>query len=611
MRLNKESATGRQRQGRGEPPIYLFGPFALDPTERRLSRQHVGSVVLPGKAWQILVMLVEAAGRLVTHETFRSRLWPNAVVEDRTLTVHMSTLRKALGAGPPSGYIETVAGIGYRLAIPVRVLSRTSAPPRAADVPLSIPLAVRPFSAGGVGEVDSYLGVGMADALATALGSVPGLTVSPVDALEDAEGAIDTIEVGRALGVGHVLEGSVQLQDEQLQVSARLIDIASGRTQWSERFAQPQQNGPELQDAIVQRVANSIGRKSNDDHDALHSYRPHSTQAYFLQLQARASLKLFVRLPTMKALGLFERAVALDPGYALAHAGLASTYLRLGSTALVQALPSDEAMPLARKSAERALALDDRLAEAWAVLGREKMEYEWDWDGAEADLAHAVALNPSSVEALTGYGEFLGAMAYHREAVETMETARRLDPRNVQTLQHLALAYWLAGDSERAIALASESQAISPQAIQVVAASSCILDYIGRHDEGMAARIAFLRGLPEARSFAEQLEELNRSEGWRAAMMAWLARLERMARWETAAVQWMVVDEPERALDALEHCVSQKATYIRFAAVLPPLLPLHDHPRFQRILRSLNLQGRVAARVSSLIPESPGNSGRP
>jgi DNA-binding winged helix-turn-helix (wHTH) protein/tetratricopeptide (TPR) repeat protein len=611
MRLGKEFEIGRHEQARGEQPIYFFGPFTLDSTERRLFRQHAGPVVLPGKAWQILVMLVEAGGRLVTHETFRSKLWPNAVVEDRTLTVHMSTLRKALGAGPSSGYIETVAGIGYRLSVPVRVLSRTSTPPRATDVARSHPLAVRPFSTGGVGAADSYLGVGMADALATALGSVPGLSVSPVDAMEERADATDTIEAGRALGVGHVLEGSVQLQDEQLQVSARLIEIASGRTQWSERFAQPKQNGPEVQDAIVQRVANSIGRESNDDGAALHSYRPRSTEAYFLQLQARASLRLFVRLPTMKALGLFERAVALDPDYALAHAGLASTYLHLGSTALVQALPSDEAMPIARKSAERALALDDRLAEAWAVLGREKMEYEWDWDGAEADLAHAVALNPSSVEALTGYGEFLSAMAYHREAIETMEKARRLDPRNVQTLQHLALAYWLAGDGERAIAVASESQSISPQAIQVVAASSCILDHAGRHEEGMAARIAFLRGLPEARLFAEELEELNRSEGWREAMMAWLARLERKARWETAAVQWMVVDEPERALDALEHCVSQKATYIRFAAVLPPLLPLHNHPRFQRILGVLNLQGRVSARVSSLIPESPGNAGRP
>src|SRR5882724_13447270 len=100
-------------------PTYAFGPFVLDPVERRLTR-HGRRVAVPAKAWQILVMLVEAGGRLVPHETFRARLWPNVVVEDRTLTVHVSTLRKTLGAG--ADLIETVAGAGYRLAAPVRTL---------------------------------------------------------------------------------------------------------------------------------------------------------------------------------------------------------------------------------------------------------------------------------------------------------------------------------------------------------------------------------------------------------------------------------------------------------------------------------------------------------
>src|SRR5262245_2802769 len=103
-------------------PVYSFGPFVLDPADRRLTcdGRRVG---VPAKAWQILVMLVEAGGRLVSHETFRARLWPNVVVEDRTLTVHMSTLRKALSNGTPSEVIETVPRAGYCVAVPVRVLS--------------------------------------------------------------------------------------------------------------------------------------------------------------------------------------------------------------------------------------------------------------------------------------------------------------------------------------------------------------------------------------------------------------------------------------------------------------------------------------------------------
>src|SRR4030095_6127874 len=142
--------------------VYAFGPFILDTAGRRLTRDGQ-RLAVPGKAWQILLMLAEAGGRLVSHDTFRARLWPNIVVEDRTLTVHMSTLRKALGDGA-ARLIETVSREGYRLAAPVRVL------PQADDAPpiaTAKTLAVRPFSTPELAEADSYLGIGIADAVTT------------------------------------------------------------------------------------------------------------------------------------------------------------------------------------------------------------------------------------------------------------------------------------------------------------------------------------------------------------------------------------------------------------------------------------------------------------
>ena len=433
-------------------PIYAFGPFVLDPAERRLTRDG-RRVAVPGKARQILVLLAEAGGRLVSHDTFRETLWPDVVVEDRTLTVHMSTLRKALGDA--AALIETVSGEGYRLAVPVRVLS--AAAPRSASTPPPTgagTLAVRSFATGDLADGDIYLGVGIADAVSTALGGMAGLTVSPVEAMDDLANA-------RSLGVNHLLEGTVQRSAESLRVSARLIEVASGRTEWSESFEQSQGNGAALQDAIAERVATSLPQSSSVDL-GVHSYRPRAAEAYFLQLEARAHLKPFTRLPLIKALTLFEQALTLDPDYAMAHAGLASTYLLMASTAMLRPLQVDEAMPMARRHAQRAIALDEGLAEAWAALGRVKMEYDWDWDGAEADLAHAVALNPSSVEALGTFGQFLSAMGRHDEAMEAMEQARRLDPRSVETLQHLAIAYWMAGQGERALQAVDDSLKVLP-----------------------------------------------------------------------------------------------------------------------------------------------------
>src|SRR4051812_37509378 len=134
-------------------PVYSFGPFVLDPAERRLTRDG-RQVAVPAKAWQILLMLAEAGGRLVLHEAFRAKLWPNVVVEDRTLTVHMSTLRKALG---DSALIETVARAGYRLTVPVRFLSDTDRPTPVVSAAERRTLAVRPFSTGDLDEDDRYL----------------------------------------------------------------------------------------------------------------------------------------------------------------------------------------------------------------------------------------------------------------------------------------------------------------------------------------------------------------------------------------------------------------------------------------------------------------------
>jgi DNA-binding winged helix-turn-helix (wHTH) protein/tetratricopeptide (TPR) repeat protein len=559
-------------------PIYSFGPFVLDPPERRLTRDG-RRIAVPAKAWQILMMLAEAGGRLVRHETFRATLWPNVVVEDRTLTVHMSTLRKALGS---ADVIETVSRTGYRLAVPVRVLPEADSPTATPPVEAST-LAVRPFSTGDLADDDHYLGVGIADAVGTALGTVRGLSVSPVGAVEDSRR--DKVEATRRLGVRHLLEGAVERNAERLQVTARLIDVESGRTELSERFEQSRADGVALQDEIATWVAASLPQSSTVD---LRSYQPRATEAYFLQLQARAHLKPFTRLPLLKAHALFEQALALDPDYAMAHAGLGSTYLLLASTAMLRPLPADEAMPLARQAAERALALDEGLAEAWAVLGRVKMEYDWDWDGAEADLGHAVALNGSSVEALGTLGQFLSAMGRHDEAIEAMRQARRLDPRHVETLQHLAMA----GQPERALETASESLKVEDTP-RIHYGRMMVLDQLGRHDEAMVERLTTLRGLAVAQGLADHVDVVARTESWQTAMEVWIALLERTNRWEGAAMQWMAAGRPDRALDALEHCVKARTTYLCFVAQTPSFQPLHNNPRFRDILRTLKLDGRT------------------
>jgi len=116
---------------------------------------------------------------------------------------------------------------------------------------------------------------------------------------------------------------------------------------------------------------------------------------------------------------------------------------------------------------------------------------------------------------------------------------------------------------------------------------------LGRRDEAMAERLTTLRGLSVAEGLAEHVEALARNKGWREAMIVWIGLLERTNRWEGAAQQWVAVGEPGRALDALEHCVRARTTYLCFTAQNPCFRPLHGDPRFEQILRTLKLDGRA------------------
>lgn len=456
--------------------VYEFGPFVLDTVERRLTRGQE-RVPIGGKALQILQLLAEASGRLVERGTFYERLWPGATVEDRTLTVHISTLRRLLGdAGSSSSVIKTVAGAGYRLLPPVQI--------RVEGAQASAPL--------------------------------------PRNA--------NTLRVAK-------WGGSLLPMQEQ-----------------------PSRPG----------------------------YRPRIAEAYFLQVQARALLEIAERKPTLKALGLFEQALALDPDYAIAHAGLASTYLQMASSSILRPLPLAEATRLAYQSAQRAIALDETLAEAWATLGKLKMNYEWDWQGAEADLDHAMALAPNDVDTLMACGRFLSATGQHAAAINVLNRARALEPTRRETLEFVGQACWYAGRIEPALAALAGAIALPPPEKRGHFRRMLMLDQIGRHDEAMADRCMWLQICGEPAT-ASRLRELESGSGWKAAMIEWLPIVERVNLWPEAAQQWMAVGDPERALHALERGLVERSTNMSFLMEAPSFRPLHGVPRFCRITQQIGL----------------------
>jgi DNA-binding winged helix-turn-helix (wHTH) protein len=439
-RVASQGQKVRPKRGPGVA-LYEFGSFVLDASERRLMRRGE-RLPVTGKTLDVLRLLVEAEGRLIDRQTFNAQLWPEVVVEDRNLTVHISTLRKALG----SGCIETVSRNGYRLAVPVRALN---------------------------GEA--------------------------------------------------------------------------------------------------------------------------SSESQLVEREARYQLSQAERIPALKALGLFERALALDANDAGALAGLASTYLLLSSTTIRRPLPVDEAVQLATDAAQRALAIDPRQGEAYAVLGRLKMTYGRDWHGAEADLLRAVSLAPHSVEAQLAHGLFLSAVGRHEEAVAALAQACELDPTRREMHERLGLAWWMAGDGERALAALADSVALDPAARRPHFRRMVVLDQLGRHDEAAGERAIWLKLFGDGAE-ADRLDGLARRSGYRAAMVEWIAMLGKLNQWFEVAIQAMTIGERTQALDALERCVDERADNAPFIAEFPPFRPLVGELRFERLLATLGLRSSGAGR---------------
>lgn len=609
--------------------VYRFGPFVLDVRERRLTRDGE-RLALTGKTVDVLILLVEAGGRLVERATFQTRLWPDTVVEERNLTVHIATLRKLLNNGGAVDYIETVPKAGYRLTVPVAVSDGAPGPaaspaPRSAprlrptvlaagllvvlaggawigsdavphfgakpelSAPTLVRLAVLPFATPGLADAEKFLGLGIADAIITQLGGTSRIAVRPTSTVKGFAGTEDPTAVGRQLDVQAVMEGLIQREGDRLRVTVQLVDVASGTTRWAEGFDRPISDIFDLQDAIAARVAGTlVPQLAAEARAGASPSQTSSPEAYLLQVQARVNLSRVERAPALRAVEQFRQAIALDPGYATAYAGLASAYVLLTRSEITRALSPAEGQRLVQDAAQQALALDGRMGEAHAALAAMKFAYEWDWDGAEAGYRQALAASPNSVEAAESYGWFLAARGRFDAALAVLEGARRNDPLRREIIEYIGLVRWMAGSGEGALATLSEATALDPEARRPYLRRMFVLDQLRRHDEAMAERVKWL-ALFKSQDLADLLLEIQQREGYPAAMTRWLIFLDRFDQPYEVAMQWMAVDEPDKALAALERCVSTKCSGAPFLRANPSFRPLAGDRRFEALALRVNL----------------------
>jgi len=617
---------------------YELGPFQIDPNERQLSRDGK-TIPLTAKAFDTLLVLVHSGGHLVEKSELMKAVWGDCFVEESNLAVTVSMVRKALGdEGEERKYIQTVAKRGYRLREAVRPVPQ----PVASTTPASGPgellkkrlkwsgaaallkiavlvvailagaagwmrlhnargavpqiqsLAVLPFhTLTAISDSRDYLGLGIADALITKLGTTGRVVVRPTSAvMKYASGSMDPLAAGREQNVDAILDGRIQSLSDTVRVTVQLVRVSDGASLWAESFEENPQRVFALEDAVADRIADSMSISlSGEQKKRMVRGQTENAAAYQLYLRGRYFWNKRTKDGLQRSISYYDQAVAEDPKYALAYAGLADSYGLLGSYGIESASQSD---PRAKAAAVKALQLDDSLAEAHSSLGMIYFFDEWNWPMAEREFQQAINLNPNYSIAHTWYGLNLAALGKFDEAIEQVRRAQALDPLSLIVGTDVGRILYLSRDYDHAVAAYHKVLDLDPNFARAHTrlgmAYAAKGDYRSAGEEFQKALrlsgpdpylyglLGYTQAMAENRSGAKRLlsELLQRSHRDYVPPFS-------------VALIYVGIGDRQAALAWLDKAYQDHSALMVYAKTDPLLDPLRSEPRFAALLQRMKL----------------------
>jgi TolB-like protein/Flp pilus assembly protein TadD len=452
-------------------------------------------------------------------------------------------------------------------------------------------IAVLPFKPLGQSEDDQLLGLGMADALITRLGNVGPVVVRPTSAVRKYTSLDqDPAAVGRELKVESVLEGSVQRAGDRVRVTVQLVGVQGGAPLWSGKFDEQFTDIFAVQDAISEHVAEALTLQlTGEERGRLNKRYTENTEAYVLYLKGRYYWNKRTREGTTKSLEFYDRAISLDPNFALAYAGLADSYYGLSD----QYLPPQEVMPKARAAAQKALEIDNDLAEAHVSLGVVLMYYDWDWAGAEKEFTQAVRLNPRYALAHHHYKSFLMRMGRQEEAAREAALAHELDPTSLVIAANLGLPYYYGRDYDKALDYFRAASDMDPNFYFAHLFQGWAYEQKGQFAEAVQ-EFETCRRLDDSPIIIGSLAHAYAVSGRRAEARALLSELQRTESGRFVdpyylAVVYAGLGEREQAFEQLDRAYRARDETLTWLKIDPRLDPLRADPRFADLLQSLRL----------------------
>jgi TolB-like protein/DNA-binding winged helix-turn-helix (wHTH) protein len=624
--------------------ILRFGSFEANVQAGELRKRGL-KVRLQDQPFQILVMLLERPGDLVTRQEIHQKLWPvdTFVDFDHGLNNAINRLRETLGdSADTPRFIETLPRKGYRfiaqvtgegqlaeaenlaaVATPVvetgpidpklrswpRFLVatlicclalaaiaflgwRTRAGPLPG--PEYVMLAVLPFQNLSGDPSQDYFSDGLTEEMIAQLGALSpdqlGV-IARTTTMAYKHTSKSVKQIGNELGVGYVLESSVRRDGNQIRISVQLIRVHDQLHVWARSYDRHISHSIELQEEVAQEIAEQIDVKLSPAYRGRTNPHPVDSEANEAYLRGRYFWNQFTPEGYRKAIAYFEKAIERDSNFAEAYSGLADSYHFLVVT---DSIPTSDGNPKALAAARRAVSLGGNLAESHASLAVALGRSEWNWSGAENEYKRAIALNPSYSMAHRFYASNLGITGRHHEAWQQINEAMRLDPLSLPNNAEVVRTLYYARNYDQAVWQGQKALQIDPNYARTHFWLGRVYSQKGMDREAILASEKVLAAMPDSTLGLTEMAYSLAVAGRRREALQILHRLEeRSARTFVPAYNLAVInialDEKETAIRYMQQAYENRDWAMLVLAEEPRLDPLRKDPRFQEMLAKLNL----------------------
>jgi TolB-like protein/DNA-binding winged helix-turn-helix (wHTH) protein/Tfp pilus assembly protein PilF len=646
-----------------------FGDFEFD-LRSGVLRKNGFRIRLQEKPSQLLSFLLERAGEIVTREELRQRLWPGDtfVNFDVNLNTILNRLRHALGdPAHDQNFIKTIQHQGYRFIAPVTKIHSNGEMPAPLLDPVDGPgpneetanpvgqrtgifpqrfwlvltsvfllaafwggfayfrwlgrsaeagrnprlgiILVTPFQNLSGDPSQDYLSDGLTDEMITRLGQISPKQLSVIarsTAMQYKGKYKSMAEIAREQHVDYILEGSFRRQGTRVRITAQLFDARDRGSLWTEAYERDASDLLAIQRDVADRIAKSLSLELWPP--AVHSVaatQPVHPEAYDAYLKGLFELNKRTPADLQKSFVYFGLASQKDPQFAPAYAAMAYSYYVAAAWTY---LSPTEAYPKAKAAAQKALAIDDQLADSHLAYAEVLYEYDWDWSGAEKEYQRALELNPSSAVGHTLYAEYLTHAGRFPEAVAEIRKAQHLDPASLVTNGLVCFVYLRGREYDKAIKECARVAELEPRFMPAHAWLARAYVYTGRYDQAAAEFKEALKLSSSSRA-NHLLAALGMTYGMQGDKEHARKVLDELRQRATntyvspfgLADVYIGLGDRDQALAMLEKALQEHSADLIFLASAPEFDGLHGEPRFKAIV------ARIGFPESALKVPPPGS----